>query len=166
MRVAVLADIHGNRIALETCLTHAEANGAQAYWFLGDYLGEMAWPERTMALLYAWAEGHDCAFIRGNKEEYWLGALDETLWQRGDSTTGVLWYTSKRVTERDKAFFRSMPIARVMALPGLPPVTICHGSPRSVKEPLVPPSATTYEAMPPASSNSTSHHHSTCCLLS
>lgn len=147
MRIAVLADIHGNRIALERCLHHAEENGAQAYWFLGDYLGEMAFPQRTMALLYAWQQEHECAFIRGNKEEYWLGALDDAHWRRGDSTTGVLWYARENITQQDKDFFRSLPIARIMTLPGLPPVTICHGSPRSVKECLVPAGDTALEAM-------------------
>ena len=147
MRIAVMADIHGNHIALETCLRHAQAQGAQAYWFLGDYLGEMARPERTLALLRSWSRDHDCVFIRGNKEEYWLGALDASQWRRGDSTTGILWYVSQRLTEEDKAFFRSMPIAQVVSLPGLPEVTLCHGSPRSVKECLVPPGDTALEAM-------------------
>lgn len=73
MRIAVLADIHGNHPALETCLAHAEQQGADAYWFLGDYLGELPHPRRTMGRLYQWAERHDCTFIRGNKEDYWLG---------------------------------------------------------------------------------------------
>lgn len=147
MRIAVLADIHGNHVALESCLAHAESQGAQAYWFLGDYVGELPCPQRTMKTLYAWAENHDCAFIRGNKENYWLGALDTSLWQRGNSTTGVLWYMNQRVTEKDKAFFASLPIVRVMDFPDLPAVTICHGSPREVGERLVPPGPTTNEAM-------------------
>lgn len=147
MRIAVLADIHGNHAALERCLAHAEAQGAKAYWFLGDYLGELPCPQRTMEALYAWQEKHDCTFIRGNKENYWLGALDTSLWRRGSSTTGALWYMNQRITPRDKAFFASLPIARVMEFPGLPAVTICHGSPRSANEPLVPPSETTQEAM-------------------
>ena len=79
MRIAVMADIHGNHVALERCLAHAEQQGAEAYWFLGDYLGELPCPQRTMEMLYAWAENHPCVFIRGNKENYWLGALDTSL---------------------------------------------------------------------------------------
>lgn len=147
MRIAVLADIHGNHAALEACLAHAEQQGAEAYWFLGDYVGELPCPERTMACLYAWAETHDCTFIRGNKENYWLGALDTSLWQRGSSTTGVLWYMNQRITVRDRAFFAGLPIARVMEIPGLPAVTICHGSPRAVGECLVPPGDTAQDSM-------------------
>lgn len=147
MRVAVLADIHGNHTALEACLAHAESRGAQAYWFLGDYVGELPAPQRTMALLKEWQANHNCIFIRGNKEEYWLGRLDASQWQRGSSTTGVLWYMNRQVTDDDRAFFAGLPISRVIELPGLPAVTLCHGSPRAVGESLVPPSDTTFEAM-------------------
>ena len=51
MRIAVMADIHGNRAALETCVAEARRRGAEEYLFLGDYLGEMAYPERTLELL-------------------------------------------------------------------------------------------------------------------
>ena len=42
-KIAVLADIHSNHIALETCLKEAQERGAQDYLFLGDYLGELAY---------------------------------------------------------------------------------------------------------------------------
>ena len=50
MRIAVMADIHGNRAALETCVAEARRRGAEEYLFLGDYLGEMAYPEKTLEL--------------------------------------------------------------------------------------------------------------------
>lgn len=49
MKIAVLADIHGNHIALETCIHEAKKHGAEEYLFLGDYLGELAYPEKTMS---------------------------------------------------------------------------------------------------------------------
>lgn len=65
-RIAILADIHGNSIALEAALAEIEAGGgADAYWFLGDYvaigfdpLGVM---DRIMAL-------PNPVFIRGNSD--------------------------------------------------------------------------------------------------
>jgi diadenosine tetraphosphatase ApaH/serine/threonine PP2A family protein phosphatase len=45
MLIALLADIHSNREALEACLEHAAANGAAKYVFLGDYVGYGADPE-------------------------------------------------------------------------------------------------------------------------
>lgn len=148
MLIAVLADVHGNHHALRACLNHARAAGAQAYWFLGDYLGEMAFPQKTMALLFAWQKEHRCLFIRGNKEDYWLRAgHDGTVWAPGSSTTGALWYTCSRLTVRDLAFFAGMPAAQVVCVPGLPEVTLCHGSPRSNRESLVPLAPGTYAAM-------------------
>jgi len=37
MKIAILADIHGNTMALENVLDDAESVGVEEYWFLGDY---------------------------------------------------------------------------------------------------------------------------------
>ena len=47
MEIAVLADIHSNYVALETCMRFALKRGIRKFLFLGDYIGEMAYPERT-----------------------------------------------------------------------------------------------------------------------
>ena len=39
MKLAILSDIHGNYIALQSCLKHAWEQQVDAYLFLGDYLG-------------------------------------------------------------------------------------------------------------------------------
>lgn len=39
MRIALLSDIHGNIHALNACLAHAAARGAEGHAFLGDYVG-------------------------------------------------------------------------------------------------------------------------------
>ena len=44
MKVAVLSDIHGNYVALQKCLEHAGEQKVDAYFFLGDYLGEFPYP--------------------------------------------------------------------------------------------------------------------------
>lgn len=74
--IAVISDIHGNYVALERCLDHAASNQANAYLFLGDYVSELAYPERTMRLLYETAQKYPCMFIRGNKEDYWFQFRD------------------------------------------------------------------------------------------
>ena len=45
MRVALFADIHANREALEACLRGAREDGAEQHFFLGDYVGYGADPE-------------------------------------------------------------------------------------------------------------------------
>jgi len=44
MLIAVLADIHANREALDACLDDAQANGVERYVFLGDIVGYGADP--------------------------------------------------------------------------------------------------------------------------
>ena len=47
MKLALLSDIHANRQALDACLAHAEAAGAERHAFLGDLAGYGAATRRT-----------------------------------------------------------------------------------------------------------------------
>ncbi len=144
-KTAVLSDIHGNAAALQTCLRYCIDQGVHRFWFLGDYLGELAYPQKTMALLYALQKRYDCCFIRGNKEDYWFG--DMTSWKEYDSTTGALYYTYHQMTEEDFRFFKSLPYDAVFSEEGLPAITLCHGSPRRVNEKLLPNDENTVSVM-------------------
>ena len=138
-KIAVLADIHSNHIALETCLEVARARHAEAFLFLGDYLGEMAYPEKTLAILKQTAGQYPCEFIRGNKEEYWIRrnrGEGNRHWRSGTSGSGILMYVYEHLTPEDIAWFAGMPIAKTVRFPGLPPFVICHGSPWKVEESL------------------------------
>ena len=44
LNIAVLSDIHGNYAALQKCLDYAVTIGIDTFIFLGDYLGELAYP--------------------------------------------------------------------------------------------------------------------------
>lgn len=46
--IAVMSDIHGNHIALKRCVELALSRDIRTFYFLGDYAGELACPERTM----------------------------------------------------------------------------------------------------------------------
>ena len=35
-------------------------------YFLGDYIGELAYPEKTMQILYDLNDRYECYFIKGN----------------------------------------------------------------------------------------------------
>ena len=72
MKTAVMADIHSNHIALKRCIEEAIRKGAEEFIFLGDYIGELAYPQRTLAVLEELKSNYPCTFIRGNKEDYWI----------------------------------------------------------------------------------------------
>lgn len=149
MKIGVLSDIHGNYAALGRCVDYALEHGCDRFILLGDYLGELAYPQRTMEYLYALAQKYPCEFVRGNKEDYWINHADGdgNEWRDGDSTTGALLYTYSRLTKEDMAFYRSLPIAKRLEYENLPPVTICHGSPFKTNCKLLTGDPKTYELL-------------------
>ena len=72
MKIAVLSDVHGNYIALQKCIDYVLSKGVDTFIFLGDYVGELAYPQKTMEIIYSLKEKHSCFFVKGNKEDYWL----------------------------------------------------------------------------------------------
>lgn len=132
MRLAVLSDLHSNHIALRACLTACGA--VDGYVLLGDYVSDLAYPQKTLAVLRTLAAEKPCTFLRGNREDYMLSYRAQPgAWRYGNST-GSLLYTFARLTERDFAWFAEMPIACTLRLPGCPPLLCCHGSPSSNTE--------------------------------
>ncbi|MDC7280171.1 metallophosphatase family protein [Butyrivibrio fibrisolvens] len=140
MKVAVLSDIHGNYHALENCLQDAKDRGAEKFWFLGDYLGEFPYPQKTMEILYKFKEENDCVFIRGNKENYWLDRKynPDCEWIDGNSTVGAMKYCYKYIEQKDLDFFESLPISRHVVIQGMEPVLLCHGSAENNRQKLLP----------------------------
>ncbi|HKM03134.1 MAG TPA: metallophosphoesterase family protein [Lachnospiraceae bacterium] len=155
MDIAVLSDIHGNYIALEHCVNYALSRNIDTFIFLGDYVGELAYPEKTMKLIYEISTRYKCYFIRGNKENYWLNFHEngERGWQHHNSTTGSLLYTYSHLNKKDLDFFRSLQISQNVYIDDMPEITICHGSPDNVNEKLLANNDKTYEIMDSISSS-------------
>ncbi len=130
MKVAVLSDIHGNRIALKKCMEEIERRGIRKLIFLGDYTGELAYPEKALAYIRELAQRFECYFVRGNKENYWIRReYDQSVtWRYGDSTTGMLLYAYSRLRPEDMEFFRSLPYVKTVSFEGLPDIAVYHGS--------------------------------------
>lgn len=140
MDIAVLSDIHGNYVALERCLDYAIERGICTFFFLGDYIGDLAYPERTMERLYDLSKEYQCYFIKGNKEEYWINyrADGETGWKDKNSASGALLYAYNSLTNRDLEFFEQLKPTQEINIDKMPTIIICHGSPYKVNEKLLP----------------------------
>lgn len=140
MKIAVLSDVHGNYIALQKCIDYAVDKGVETFIFLGDYVGELAFPQKTMEIIYSLKEKYSYFFVKGNKEDYWLDyqANGEQGWNECDSTTGSLYYTYYNLTQKDLEFFKSLSHTAELEIDGFPSITICHGSPQKVNEKLLP----------------------------
>ncbi len=149
MDIAVLSDIHGNYIALQRCLDYALSCNINTFFFLGDYIGELAYPERTMQILYDFNNTYKCYFIKGNKEDYWLEYHDgdKKVWKDKNSTTGSLLYAYNSLTSKDLDFFVQLRSVEEIVLGELPSITVCHGSPNKINEKMLPNNARTIEIM-------------------
>lgn len=147
MEIAVLSDVHSNYIALDTCMDYIKKRKIDTLIFLGDYLADMAHPQKTMERIYRIKEEYNCIFIRGNKEDYWRDHRDgkSPYWKKG--STGALLYTYENLTEKDFAFYDTMPPVMKLEIEGLPAITLCHGSPFRTNENIRPGKEKTYEIM-------------------
>ena len=140
MKIAVFSDIHGNHVAFEKCIEYVLERNIKTFIFLGDYLGEFAFPQKTMELLYDLKEKYTCFFVKGNKEDYWINRRDDTNcpWKDGNLTVGAMQYCYENQTKKDIDFFQSLSIKQEITFEGAPSLLACHGSPGRNNEKMLP----------------------------
>lgn len=139
MKLAVLSDIHSNFAALEACLSDRRVQTADGLIFLGDYVTDCPYPERTTARIRSLAKELPCWLLRGNREDYLLNYDRASLkdWTYG-SNRGSLLYTYESLGKENLEFYRTLPTSAILFLPKATPLTIMHGSPNATRELLLP----------------------------
>ncbi|MCD7742637.1 MAG: metallophosphoesterase family protein [Ruminococcus sp.] len=135
MRIAALGDIHSNHFALEACLKWIDENDIDGIAFLGDYISDCPYPQKTMHILRNISPNYMTWFVRGNREDYMLEHKRNITenWSYG-SQTGSLLYTYNELLGSDLRFFEDMPIGMEVKIDGYPPFSICHASMQSSSE--------------------------------
>lgn len=128
MKIALLSDIHGNYVALKECLNYIENNNFDMLIFLGDYIMDCPYPQKTLALLKEVSLKYKTHFIRGNKEEYMLDYEKNIQNWTYNSQTGNFLYNFENLTKENLEFFSKMPISDKIEIAGTKPFVICHGS--------------------------------------
>lgn len=139
MKLAVIGDIHSNHIALETCIKHALDRNVDEFLFLGDYISDCPYPQKTMKIIYEMDRKYRCTFIRGNREDYMLNHRKnpQERWTYS-SASGNLLYTYENLTKRDMDFYEGMDIQGIYEKEGYPVFRYCHGSLTRSNELLTP----------------------------
>lgn len=139
MRIAVFSDIHGNYVAFQKCVDYALEQGIQTFIFLGDYLAEFPYPQKTMELLYDMKEKYTCFFVKGNKEDYWLSRRYDTncVWKNDNLTVGAMHYCYENQREKDIEFYESLSICQEVIIGDAEPILACHGNPRVNNKKLI-----------------------------
>ncbi|MDK2882855.1 MAG: hypothetical protein PWP58_1191 [Bacillota bacterium] len=134
MRVAILADIHGNIHALEAVLADIQERGVDQILCLGDLVGYGAFPNEVIAAVRERA----IPTVMGNYDEsvsFDLPACGcdfptEEALLAGERS---LAWTQEQVTEENKAYLRQLPRELWLDLGGVRTLAV-HGSPRRLNE--------------------------------
>ena len=134
MKVGIISDIHSNFRALKVCLDYFEKEQVDYYLFLGDYVSDTPYPQKVLGMLRDFKETHNCRFLRGNREDYFLNHRKNDAHWTNNSASGNLKYTYECLTAEDLDFFESLPITFRFEEEGYPSITCCHGSPTSTRE--------------------------------
>jgi diadenosine tetraphosphatase ApaH/serine/threonine PP2A family protein phosphatase len=117
MLIALMADLHANREAVEACLSHASAHRAAKCVFLGDYVGYGADPEWVVAFVMehvarggvALLGNHDAAVADGGQglEAPARAAIEWTRVQLGTAPRQFLASLPLTVEEEGRLYVHS-----------------------------------------------------------
>jgi len=106
MLIALLADVHANREALEACLAHARHCGVVRYVFLGDLVGYGADPDWVVTQVAALLERGEALAVLGNHDAAVAGNLAPAM--HPGARKGVEW-TRSRLTAELRACLGALP---------------------------------------------------------
>lgn len=126
MRVAVLADIHGNLPALDAVMADVAAAGADVIVLNGDMAtGPM--PAQTLERLAGL--GERAVWVRGNCERElaaaWDGALDPGLPEQARVPAE---YCAAQLGRAHRDLLDGLPLSVTLEVTGLGPVRFCHAT--------------------------------------
>ena len=104
MNLALVADLHANREAVSAVMSHARAQGAERFAFLGDYVGYGADPGWVVDLVrdevargaIAVLGNHDEAVVRGPRPTMVADARSVAEWTRSQLTADQLAFLAAR----------------------------------------------------------------------
>lgn len=105
MKIALLSDIHANRQALDACLQHARAQGAEQFALLGDLVGYGGEPVAVVEQVRDLAR-QSALCVLGNHDAM---ALAPPANPRNRSELGAQW-THDQLRDSHIAFLQSLPL--------------------------------------------------------
>jgi diadenosine tetraphosphatase ApaH/serine/threonine PP2A family protein phosphatase len=107
VKLALFADIHSNLEALEACLAHARARGADRYAFLGDLVGYNADPVAVVDRVRGCVEEGALA-VQGNHD----AAIGDPATELNDTAARAIDWTRRQLRPDQAAFLAGLPLLR------------------------------------------------------
>jgi predicted phosphodiesterase len=135
MKLAIMADVHGNLPALEAVFADMDLHHPDAILVAGDLSGGPDQNETTRRLheMGAW-------MIRGNSDTNVLRFAEKGVpsgWQTSKQFALYRW-TYNNLAPETIGLLESLPEQRVVHLDGMPPIRLVHGSPRDLSDKILP----------------------------
>ena len=135
MKIALLADVHGNLPALLAVLEELKSFQPYLLAVAGDLTGG-PYTNEVLELLHQ----QNAEMILGNSD---LGLLRYRRHQgpeewRLQKQFGLLRWNAHNISEENFQFLTKLPEQRVLSLPGTDPIRLVHGSPRDPFESIYP----------------------------
>jgi predicted phosphodiesterase len=135
MRLAILADIHGNLAALEAVMADVKRQSVDGLIVAGDFV-DRPQPLETVRAVQALGA---CA-IRGNREDYVLAYAGQDApahWRTSRQWIGVRWLC-ERLDREALDYIASLPAECAYSAGGADPIRVVHAAPRSTTELVLP----------------------------
>jgi predicted phosphodiesterase len=130
MRIGLIADIHGNLLALETVLAELRYEHVDRIVCLGDIAALGPQPSKCLTRI----RNLDCATVLGNTDEWLLsGAPAGTSLPVAELTA----WAAERLSAADRAYLSGLPLSADLPLRDGGTLWVCHGSPRSNEDIIV-----------------------------
>lgn len=105
MLIALLADVHANREALESCLAHAHARDAGRFIFLGDHVGYGADPEWAVDTIREYVSAGAVALL-GNHD----AAVDDRAGSMNATAQAAIEWTRGQLDPVQRRFLAGLPL--------------------------------------------------------
>lgn len=129
MRIGVLADVHGNAVALKAVLREIQEAGVDRLICLGDVCVLGPQPRECLHMLLE----AGCPTVLGNTDDWLLSGLRFVSGEPDPITTAIVDWTRRQLTERDmEALARFEPSVTIVSATST--IECFHGSPLSYND--------------------------------
>lgn len=135
VKIAVLADIHGNLPAFNAVLKDIERHNVDKFILAGDYTGDC--PQHNEVLKKV--RELDAYVINGNREKYLLNYLKglNKEWNEYKQMASVLW-TYNNMDKENMEYISGLPEQLNISFDRMDSIRVVHGSPFNISEQLFP----------------------------
>jgi predicted phosphodiesterase len=117
MKIALIADVHGNIFALDAVLDDAVKSGADTYVFVGDYIFDMPFSNEVTKRIRNLQTASSVHIIAGNKEARLTGYInaDKTAWIY--EQMGAVYQAFRELKTDNLDWLKSLPETLTITLP-------------------------------------------------